>query len=1100
MDSAPVAFLPLGSIVEVLQSKVSPELGLLSRRVYVRHVTDHQNGSEAAQGWASIQSWHGYNILSPLKTLCYTNTRWGPTRPIIRQCGHAAHLKCVDSHCLSLHQRSATNQPYDGRFSANIDEGEFLCPLCKQLSNIVIPEDRCIEVDPVNEDLEDIDVVKDAAIIPWEDIFRNAPVMSYPDKDEATQSFGSNLLQAMQLPKTRSRERENWHSALRKWDFDDTESGTNPQIGSVLRLMRQLLVSWAATGHSAASAEASGRGMREVVFGEVTYVVKDPWSGYDSKSRDSQPMLLELKRTLAATSSLFGLVSLEMGNQLGNSADKASGQAVKVMENLIGDILGGEYWTATRTSAHERTEWSTTTSIVSSMVCHVSKGDAIALSREARAVAAAMWTITGSEPPMSVGSKTSMDIDDPSPEIAVNANGDGDNGNQDNAAIPSQNPSRSTSQPRPVLPPKPLALYRVERNFSIELGADWGTLDPFKIEAGQKKTPFRPAVASAFLYVPLLGWDLNTLAGAVFSSLLSTSSTAGVEELFQAARILYVGRLAQVLTTPNGFVLGNSSPEEDYDDFDDEPGWDEAKKKNESASIKELLAFCRGSLPSKIEPEYSEIDDESILQQVGNAILPFGRTLVLLLRASTSILRQRQRRGRGKSDASEAMTKVLESGQTMKIDDGFQLMEIIGAPLPSSILKSGSTSSWTPLITRWLTALVDFEAYHGTRGCGLVFDEKTKTWNAAAERESSGKASLSMQNILVEPSSSAVEVEQVPSQGDEMNDVGPDEDVLGEEDSVDISLNASDDDEEEDDDEEMEFEGGFGDEALLGSDDESDAADMDVDDAFAPIFARVNNRRTLNALSSYVTSDPNSEMNDDLSDVNAALTEPDGSKISGDNDRMFAHVSRAAILPYQPSILGLSKIGPGPRGQRGEQFEYKIAGNVMKDLSHLGMIHLSGAQPSCLIKLPKSFVELYSIVNKIKGRESNSDDADDGYETAVCLLTGTVMRSGSRSKRDRDTNGACTDYARKTGSGIGIFFLIQKCTVLLMHNNKSAYSPSLYVDEHGEEDVGLRRGRPLYFSEERYQVLETLWRTHGIPREVSQIRSTSDRVIRDNWY
>lgn len=91
-------------------------------------------------------------------------------------------------------------------------------------------------------------------------------------------------------------------------------------------------------------------------------------------------------------------------------------------------------------------------------------------------------------------------------------------------------------------------------------------------------------------------------------------------------------------------------------------------------------------------------------------------------------------------------------------------------------------------------------------------------------------------------------------------------------------------------------------------------------------------------------------------------------------------------------------------------------------------------------------------------------------------------------------------HARKVGSGIGIFFLVQKCTILLMHNNKSAYSPSLYVDEHGEEDVGLRRGRPLFFSEERYQALETMWRTHGIPREVSQIRSTSDRVIRDNWY
>jgi hypothetical protein len=1114
MGSAPVAFLPLGSIVEVLQSKISPQLGLLSRRVYVRHVTEHQNESEAAQGWASIQSWHGYIILSPLKTLCYTNTRWGPTRPIIRQCGHAAHLRCVDSHCLSLHQRAAANQPYDGRFSANIEDGEFLCPLCKQLSNVVIPEDSSMEVDPAvppspaSSTIKDVenteDVKDDTFIIPWVDIFQRVHV-SYPDKstvsDKATLSFGSNLLQAMQLSSKRRREREYWHPALRRWDFEDDDlsgfssSGLKPQIGSVLRLMRQLLVSWSATGHSAAAAEASGRGVREVVFGEVTYGITDPWSGYELKSRDSHPMLLELKRTLAATASLFGVVSLEVGKQLGNYAEKARGEAVTVIENLISDILDGDDWTTKATTKNGEHEWSAATAIVSSMMCHVSKEDTMAPSREARAVAAAMWTITGSEPQESDGGSATMDVD-PSPEVEVDYGGNGNDGNHDIGAISSRNPSRSMTHARHVLPPKPLAVYRVERNLGVELGADWGTLDPFKIKSGQPKTPFRPAVASAFLYVPFLGWDLNTFAGAVFSSLLSPSSRAGIKELLQAARVLYVGRLVQVLSTPSGFLVGNSAPEEDYDDFDDEPVWNDVKRKNETASIKKLLALCRGSLPSKIEPDCSGMDDACLLQQVGNAILPFGRTLILLLRASTSILRIRQRRGKdgstGESNSFDAMTKMFESSQTMKIDDGFLLLELIGAPLPSSILKSDATnSSWASLVNRWLTTLVGFEAYHGTRGCGLVFDERNKTWIASAETDAPVKVS-SMQNIQVEPSASAVEVAQLPSQADAMNDADPG-DNLDEEGSEDISSNDSDDE----DDEEMDIL----DDALIGSDEESDDADMEVDDTFAPrgILARLNNRRSLDVLSPFFLSDQEVDMDDDVSDVNAALTEPDGSKISGPDDRMFAHVSRAAIIPYQPSILGISRIGPGPRGQRGERFEYKIANHVMKDLSHLGMVHLSGAPSSCLVKLPKSFVELYSIVNEVKGRESNSDDTDEdnGYETAVCLLTGAVMRSARRSK---GSEGTCTLHARKTGSGIGIFFLIQKCTVLLMHNNKSAYSPSLYVDEHGEEDVGLRRGRPLFFSEERYQVLETLWRTHGIPREVSQIRSTSDRVIRDNWY
>ena len=171
------------------------------------------------------------------------------------------------------------------------------------------------------------------------------------------------------------------------------------------------------------------------------------------------------------------------------------------------------------------------------------------------------------------------------------------------------------------------------------------------------------------------------------------------------------------------------------------------------------------------------------------------------------------------------------------------------------------------------------------------------------------------------------------------------------------------------------------------------------------------------------------------------------------------------------------------------------------------MIHNPGSQKSSLIRLPRSFVELYSMVNQVKGRDSagtvDENDEASSSETAICLLTGTIMSSGSSRRpytRAVKPPGACTLHARRVGSGIGIFFLVQKCTVLLIHNNKSSYSSSLYVDEHGEEDPGLRRGRPLFLKDERYEALETLWRQHGIPREVAQIRSTSDRVIRDNWY
>jgi len=278
------------------------------------------------------------------------------------------------------------------------------------------------------------------------------------------------------------------------------------------------------------------------------------------------------------------------------------------------------------------------------------------------------------------------------------------------------------------------------------------------------------------------------------------------------------------------------------------------------------------------------------------------------------------------------------------------------------------------------------------------------------------------------------------------------------------------------------------DEDLISEAEEMDELDGDVAAAA---------RRFIVALSgSRPASDAEESAGDDPS---AAGSDPgdDGD----DSAYVFAKVAQRPILSQQASLLALdsmsTKSSAGPSSLR----------SVMADLSLLGQIHRKDVPTFSLIRLPKSFVELYGVVNKVKGREESTslDENDDASnaETAICLLTGAVMRSGSVRRppyTSKRPPGACTLHARKNGSGIGIFFLVQKCTVLLMHNNKSAYSPSLYVDEHGEEDPSLRRGRPLFLNAERYRALEVLWRQQGIPREVAQIRSTSDRVIRDNWY
>jgi len=961
IDSAPVAFLPRGSIVEVLQSRITPDLGLLSRRVLVRHVVSKQRSpsSRLTQGWASVQSWQGYVILSPLASLCYTNTRWGATRPVIRQCGHAAHLRCVEAHCLSLHQRSADNQPYDGRFSANIDEGEFLCPLCKQLSNILIPED--VQVDSswstfpqtetasnstsLSEGKEGFEIVKDdipssANISLIRNILvRKSLVANYEDKFKATLQFGSNLLRAMHMSSANNairskRESDFWHPALRRWDFEDDLEGDSadrfsvPHIGSVMRLMRQELVAWAAVGHSAAAAEASARGVRQVLYGEVTYSVTDPWADYAASCKDSHPMLLEIRRSLAATASLTDAVTYEMTNQLGSDDTKTRRESVCFIGSLLSDILEGRNWMLKSTNSKVDSQWKIVTALIAAMMCHVSKEDTVAPRVEARSVAAAMWAINGSQENIKPDApETSMDLDSSTGVEAEISGNDGSRGNE-----LSQNVDKTGSNPPPNLdlpPPKPLSISRVERNLATELEPDWGTLDPTKADVGGPSgVPFRPAVANAFLYVPLLAWDLNTLAGGLFSCLLSNPNSdpcISCNELLHSAKVLLVARLVQVLSTPNGYLPTSYSHDDDFDDFDDEKkSWDQDKKTNEAAAINRLLATCKECLAGQAATHNHVLDDVSLLHSVGNALLPYCRSLVLLLRASASVLRQRQRRtasgissDKGKSD--ECNFALLEDCKIMTIDDGMLLFEAIGAPLPSNIIQeTTSDKSWFSLVTRWLKTLKGFNTYHGTRGGGLVFDTSSSSWVPAKEvylGMLSETTSSSFSNLHVESSAAAVEVARVSDTRQEIFDANEGLQLQGE----DVENEVMD----------------IADDLDANSDEELEHIDMDVDD-----FDDRADDVLLNAALSSM-SDNVLDLDDDASDVNANLVEPNGGRIHGPDDRRYCHVSRTAIIPFQPSILG-DRVGPGPRGVRGETFDYGIANKAMSDLSHLGVVHLPG--------------------------------------------------------------------------------------------------------------------------------------------------------------
>ena len=124
-------------------------------------------------------------------------------------------------------------------------------------------------------------------------------------------------------------------------------------------------------------------------------------------------------------------------------------------------------------------------------------------------------------------------------------------------------------------------------------------------------------------------------------------------------------------------------------------------------------------------------------------------------------------------------------------------------------------------------------------------------------------------------------------------------------------------------------------------------------------------------------------------------------------------------------------------------------------------------------------------------------------EPALCLVCGALV-CADRRRRDRSADitreGSCTRHARECSAGAALFYLVHKGVVLLVDGPHSAYHPSLYVDAHGEEDRDLRRGNPLFLSQERVATVHKLWLSHALPNAVARRRAVASVVFQPNHF
>ncbi|KAG0423827.1 hypothetical protein HPB47_000437, partial [Ixodes persulcatus] len=131
------------------------------------------------------------------------------------------------------------------------------------------------------------------------------------------------------------------------------------------------------------------------------------------------------------------------------------------------------------------------------------------------------------------------------------------------------------------------------------------------------------------------------------------------------------------------------------------------------------------------------------------------------------------------------------------------------------------------------------------------------------------------------------------------------------------------------------------------------------------------------------------------------------------------------------------------------------------------------AQPRLLL-LPGRYDQLFQYYHSRACRLCHSVPKDP----SVCLVCGTLVCLRENCCRQQAYYEA-VHHSINCGAGTAIFLAVNSSTIIVIRGKRACLWGSVYLDSFGEEDRDLKRGKPLYLSFERYQLLQEQWTTHA---------------------
>ena len=155
-------------------------------------------------------------------------------------------------------------------------------------------------------------------------------------------------------------------------------------------------------------------------------------------------------------------------------------------------------------------------------------------------------------------------------------------------------------------------------------------------------------------------------------------------------------------------------------------------------------------------------------------------------------------------------------------------------------------------------------------------------------------------------------------------------------------------------------------------------------------------------------------------------------------------------------------------------------------------------RPAALLGLPASFQD--AIVQWTGKRCKRCKKPDAPKEPAVCLVCGALVCCMEKCCSNYDQIGECTQHAFTCGAGAGVFLLLKQTSLLLVRGSRACIYSSPYLDGHGEEDLGLFRGRALGLNRDRIGAVQAMWRACGFDFDTGVLRLSHGGTRRHGAY